>query len=392
MKRENQTHMSKGMARNRQNPPKIGDHPWAGDDLAFYKFIIQSLPVAVITVDSELKITGFNQWAEGLTGYSAEEALGLFCGRVLQGGMCRIECPLKTVLTRQDPMVRIDTTIRNKSGEIIPVRMSTAALLDEEGRLIGGLEAFQDISKLKALEREKANLLSILAHDMKSPLIAIQGFVLRLLAQDSDTSEVKREQYLEIIRKEAGKLESLIDDFLEFSRLQTGKVNLNFSATSLEKELLEIYKVYQPRAAEAGIRLKFENPESLEIIKADAARLRRVFANLLDNALKFNTGKGTVTISARQTELDIRVSITDEGVGIHDKDLLYIFDSFQRGKDVVGKEGFGLGLAGVKTIVEAHGGRVLVKSKVGKGSVFTVILPKTGIDSHLDQISSRTTS
>jgi two-component system phosphate regulon sensor histidine kinase PhoR len=270
--------------------------------------------------------------------------------------------------------------------------MSTAALLDEQGRLIGGLEAFQDISKLKALDREKANLLSILAHDMKSPLIAIQGFVLRLLAQDSDTPDVKREQYLEIIRKEAGKLESLIDDFLEFSRLQTGKVHLNFSATSLEKELLELYKVYQPRAAEAGIRLKFENPESLEIIKADAARLRRVFANLLDNALKFNTGKGTVTISAKQTNLDIRVSITDEGVGIDDKDLLYIFDSFQRGKDVVGKEGFGLGLAGVKTIVEAHGGRVLVKSKVGRGSVFTVILPKTGIDLYLNEISRRTTS
>jgi two-component system phosphate regulon sensor histidine kinase PhoR len=373
----NQSQTSEAMDRDYKNFSRIDGSYKPEKDLAFYKFVIQSLPVAVVTVNSELKITGFNAWAEGLTGYSAGEALGLYCGRVLQGGMCHIECPLKTVLNRQDPIVRIETTIQDKRGEIIPVRMSTAALLDEEGRLIGGLEAFQDISQLKALEREKANLLSMLAHDMKSPLIAIQGFVLRLLAQDSEISEVKQEQYLEIIRSEAGKLESLIDDFLEFSRLQTGKLNLNFSATSLDKELLELYKAYQPRAVQSGITLELENRESLPIIEADAARLRRVFANLLDNALKFSTGKGTVTISTEQTDAEVRVSIVDEGIGIDDRDLLYIFDSFQRGRDASEKEGFGLGLAGVKTIVEGHEGRVLVESQRGKGSVFTVILPKT---------------
>jgi two-component system phosphate regulon sensor histidine kinase PhoR len=365
------------MAKGYGTPVKVGDHSKVGQDLAFYKFVIQSLPVAVVTVNSELEITGFNPWAEGLTGYSAEEVLGRFCGDVLQGGMCHLECPLRTVLNRKDPVVRIETTIQNKMGKTIPVRMSTAALLDEEARLIGGLEAFQDISQLKALEREKASLISTLAHDMKSPLIAIQGFVLRLLAHTTDMGEEKRDDYLEIIRKEAGKLEFLINDFLEFSRLQEGKLNLNLSSTSLGQELQELFEAYQPRASHSGIDLKLQNQENLPPIEADAARLRRVFTSLLDNALKFTEGEGTVTIVTQQTAHDVSVTIIDEGIGIGAKDLLCIFEPFQRGEFAKETEGFGLGLAGVKTIVEAHGGRVLVESELGKGSVFKVILPKT---------------
>jgi len=187
--------MNKAMVRVYRNPGRAEDHSPEGTGLAFYKFVIQSLPVAVITVNSELQITNFNPWAERLTGYAKEEVLGRYCGDILQGGMCNMECPLRTVIDRRDPTVHIETTIRNKMGEIIPVRMSTAALLDEEDRLIGGLEAFHDISQLKALEREKADLLSMFAHDMKSPLIAIQGFVLRLLAHTTDMAQEKREKY-----------------------------------------------------------------------------------------------------------------------------------------------------------------------------------------------------
>jgi two-component system phosphate regulon sensor histidine kinase PhoR len=290
--------------------------------------------------------------------------------------MCRRECPLRTVLDRQDPSVHIETTIQNKTGLTIPVRMSTAALLDEEARLIGGLEAFQDISQLKALEREKANLMSMFAHDMKSPLIAIQGFVLRLLAHTTDMAEEKRDKYLEIIRREAGKLEFLINDFVEFTRLQTGRLNLNLNATSLDQELLEIFEAYQPMASKSGIELKLDNRESLPLIEADAQRLRRVFTNLLDNALKFTEGEGTVTILTQQTDYDVSVKVIDEGIGIDPREHHSVFEPFQRGKHAEKTEGLGLGLAGVKTIVEAHGGRVLVESELGKGSVFTVVLPK----------------
>ena len=360
-----------------RNPGKFKDHSEAGTDLAFYKFVIQSLPVAVVTVNSELEITDFNPWAEKLTGYSAKQVLGRYCGDILQGGMCHIECPLRTVIDRLDPTVDIETTIQNKMGETIPVRMSTAALLDEDGRLMGGLEAFHDISQLKALEREKANLMSMFAHDMKSPLIAIQGFVLRLLAHATDMADEKREKYLEIIKREAGKLDHLINDLLEFSRLQTGKLNLNLSATSLDQELMELFEAYHPMASQSGIELKLENSESLPLIEADSARLRRVLTNLLDNAFKFTVGKGRVTILTEQSNHDVSIKIIDEGRGIDAEDLHAVFEPFQRGRRAEDTRGVGLGLAVVKAIVEAHGGRVLLESELGKGSVFTVILPKT---------------
>jgi two-component system phosphate regulon sensor histidine kinase PhoR len=372
--------MSETMTTGYIPPDKVGEHSKVGSDLAFYKFIIQSLPIAVVTVNSELEITGFNPWAERLIGYSVDEVLGRYCGNVLQGGMCHLECPLRTVLDRRDPVVRIETTIQSKMGETIPVRMSTAALLDEDARLIGGLEAFQDISQLKALEREKANLISTIAHDMKSPLIAIQGFVLRLLAHTTDMAEAKRDNYLEIIRREAGKLEFLLNDFLELSRLQTGKLNLNLSNTSLDQELLQLLEAYQPKASHLGIELKLENRKILPLIEADATRLRRVFTNLLDNALKFTKGESTVTILTQESDHDVSVKIIDEGIGIDARDLLSVFEPFQRGRDAEETEGFGLGLAGVKTIVEAHGGQVVVESELGKGSVFTVILPKTKLE------------
>ncbi len=349
-------------------------------DLNFYRFVIDSLPTGVITVDTDLKITGFNPRAEEVTGFSSKETMGRYCGEILRGGMCNFQCPLKTVITRENPIVRIETTIKNKRGETIPVRMHTSGLFDDNGHLIGGLESFQDISRLKSLEREKDNLVSMFAHDMKSSLAIIGGFALRLLKKVRQIDEEKQKRYLGIIKNESGKLESLINDFLEFSRLQTGRLKLNFSATFLDKELMELVDSYQLKASQSGVKLELQNQEEPTIIEADADRLRRVFSNLLDNALKFAKQRGTVTIATEQTDRDVRIKIMDEGIGIDEGELLYVFDPFHRGRDVDDREGFGLGLAAVKTIVEGHKGRVIVESELGKGSVFTVILPKGRIN------------
>ncbi len=348
-------------------------------DLDFYKFIIKSLPMAVVTVSSEFKITGFNPWAAQLTGYSEKEAIGHYCGEILRGGMCAINCPLKAVINKRQTVIRVDTTIADRSEKTIPVQMNTAGLFDDKGKLLGGLEAFQDISYLKAMEREKANLISMFAHDIKSSLTIIGGFVLRLLKKRDSLKEEKQATYLGIMKNETGRLSFLVDDFLEFSRLQTGRLKLEFSATSIDKELMELFDAYQMKAEQAGIRLELENEELLPIIEADANRLRRVFTNLLDNALKFSKSEGAITISTEQTEKDVVVSVKDEGAGIDPDDLPHIFESFSRGKSAETKEGFGLGLATVQAIVEAHGGQVVVKSELGEGSTFKVILPKEGV-------------
>jgi signal transduction histidine kinase len=139
---------------------------------------------------------------------------------------------------------------------------------------------------------------------------------------------------------------------------------------------MELFDAYQIKALESGITLEYENEEALPIIKADANRLHRVFTNLLDNALKFSKTGGKVTLSTLETNDHIIVRIEDNGIGIDSRDLPYVFESFFRGGGTDKKEGFGLGLAGVKAIVEGHGGRVEVESEPGKGSVFSVVLPK----------------
>ncbi len=345
-------------------------------DLAFYRFIIDSLPTGVLTVNADRKITGFNPWAERITGYSSEEALGQYCGALLKGAMCHAHCPLKTVLHGHKPVSLATSTIVNKWGETIPIRMSTAGLFNDKGALIGGVESFQDISHLKKLEREKENIISMFAHDMKSALTIIGGFALRLLKKGRHTDEKKVKRYLGIIKDESGKLESLVNDFLEFSRLQTGKLKLNFSSISLDKELMELLDSYRLKASQAGIELVLQNEEGLSIIEADTRQLRRVFTNLLDNAIKFSDGKGKITISTNETTEQVIVKVKDEGIGIEYDQLPYIFDSFHQGQAGREAEGFGLGLAAVKAIVEGHGGRVFVASELGKGSVFTLVLPK----------------
>ena len=343
-------------------------------NLAFYKFVVDSVPSGVITVDRDLRITGFNPWAERLTGYSAEEAVGTFCGEILQGGMCDTQCPLRIALTNQKPMSLVESTVSTRTGETIPVRMNVAGLFDESGDLIGGVESFQDISALKTLERERNNLISTFAHDMKSSLTIIGGFVLRLLHKTEAVDHQKEQRYLEIIRDESGKLEMLISEFLEFARLQAGKLKLNLSATSLDKELMELCEVYQPKVSSAGLTLDLENQNELPPIQGDEKQLRRVFTNLLDNAINFSQKGGKIIVSTMTDQNEIRISVKDQGVGIAAEELPHIFDAFHRGRVGTKIEGFGLGLAAVKTIVEAHGGRALVESETGKGSTFTVVL------------------
>jgi signal transduction histidine kinase len=238
------------------------------------------------------------------------------------------------------------------------------------------LEMLQDVSHLKTLERERANLISMLVHDMKSPLICLQGFIHRLLNKTSDLGEDIQKKYLEILKTEVGKLEFLINDFLEFSRSQAGMLELRFTAMSLDAELTELCQAYQPKALQCGVNLELRHEGALPIIQADANRLRRVFTNLLDNALKFSQEEGTITITTQETDHDVVVEIVDQGTGIDPNDLPYIFEPFRQGQGARQSEGYGMGLAVVKDIVEGHGGRILVESEPGEGSAFSVILPK----------------
>ncbi len=352
-------------------------------DMSFYKFVIRSIPTAVFTVDADLKISGFNPKAEEETGYNEREVIGQCCSDILRGDMCIEECPLRTVLKEHKPISFVTTNIRKKSGEEIPVRLNSAGLFDDDGCLIGAVESFWDISRIKVLEREKENLISMFAHDMKSSILIIGGIALRLLKKLGSLNKEKQKKYFEIIKKESANLEFIVDDFLDFARLQKGELQLNYAVTSLEKDLMDLYDSYQTKAVQSHIHFEFKTGEALTVIEGDAKRLRRVFTNILDNAFKFSKEKTKIILTSDENEQEAIVKIKDQGCGIGPHDLPYIFDAFHRGRDSSEYNGAGVGLAAAKTIVEIHGGRIAVESELGKGSEFTVFLPKKKMQNQL---------
>ena len=141
--------------------------------------------------------------------------------------------------------------------------------------------------------------------------------------------------------------------------------------------MTELFDAYQNEAIRNQIELEFRTDDALSVIESDAKHLRRVFANILDNALKFSKENTKITLTSEESENEAIIKIKDQGCGIDPKDLPYIFDAFHRGRDAKRYKGSGIGLAAAKTIAEAHGGRIKVESKLGMGSEFTIILPKT---------------
>ncbi len=236
--------------------------------------------------------------------------------------------------------------------------VTAAALRDRAGAVV----VFHDITRLKQLENIRKEFVANVSHELRTPLSIIKGYVETLL------DEQPAQPFLETIQKHARRLEMLIDDLLSISELESQQARLNLAPVSLrhclDEELL---------ARGAG-RITIELPDTP--VRADAERLRQVFNNLLDNALKYT--RGPIRVSGRVRDNELEVCVADEGPGIAPEHLPRIFERFYRVDKARSRElgGTGLGLAIVKHIVQAHGGRVWAESELEKGSRFFFTLPK----------------
>lgn len=341
-----------------------------------YRTLLQHLPVGVMSTDRDLCITEFNAQAEFITGVAEGEAIGRPCYEVLSCHVRKGVCPLHEVMSKRKLPEPVERVILNrKTRQQVEVQIKAAGIYDRDGQLTGGVEVFQDISLLKSLERQRANIVSVLAHDLKSPLMGIQGFSHLLSKNLPGISQDKAEQYLEIISQNARKLEEFLKDFLDFYRRQSGHLELNFQAMDLKKELSSLAESLQPDFALANVELDLVSCEASPLVMADAPRLRRAFINLLENALKHSPSGCKVTLTIITSPEEVEVSVRDQGPGITPEDIPFIFEPFYRGKGGKGYKGHGLGLAGVKAMVTEHGGQVLVESTPGQGSLFRVVLP-----------------
>lgn len=340
-----------------------------------HEVVFDALPVGFSMVDREGVIVVFNRAAERITGYTKDEALGKSHIELLHGSPDAAACPfLQRTFTQQEQIFATEVAVRKKGGELITLAITTAPLFDDDGALSGGVELFRDITEAKRLERERKNLLTMLAHDMKNPVVTAGAFVQRLLAGKAGPTSDAQQSCLKSVMEELNRLEWLITDFLEFSRFEAMECRPVPERFSIKAALLNYIGAVRPKADEKGIALLFECDQEADIeLVADPRLVGRVIGNLLDNALHYTDPGGAVTVRLARQAGQALVRVSDTGVGIAEEHLPFIFDAFYRvSRDGTGS---GLGLTIAKKIVEAHGGRLWVESVYGKGSAFSFTLP-----------------
>ncbi|MDQ7029306.1 MAG: ATP-binding protein [Ardenticatenia bacterium] len=247
----------------------------------------------------------------------------------------------------------------------------------DNGTPWGVVTVMRDITTQKELERLKSNFLSVISHELRTPLHSIGGFVdVILMGKTGPINELQRD-FLETVKEQAHHLYQLIEDLLEFNRLESGQFQLSPAPVEIGTLIKEVVEAMFPVADERKVRLVNRVSVPTATVEGDRKRLRQVFINLVDNALKFTPAGGSITLQASAGAQEVVVSVQDTGIGIPEEEQARIFERFYQVDSGLTREhrGTGLGLAIVKHIVEQHGGRIWVESRVNEGSTFFVGLP-----------------
>jgi len=232
-------------------------------------------------------------------------------------------------------------------------------------------------AQLRELSAMKEEFLALTTHDLRSPLTVISGVINFFTSGRLGELTPEQKNMVEMMERNTQNLIELVNDLLDASKLESGTMRLDATGISLRALIEELREEMQPLAAEKGIALEELVPEDLPQLRADRAKLRRVLVNLVSNALKFTPKGGRVRLSAAREGSFVRVSVSDTGVGIAPDDLRDIFDKYAqaRSRATRSEKGTGLGLYITRQLVELHGGKIEVRSEVGKGSTFSFTIP-----------------
>jgi PAS domain S-box-containing protein len=292
-------------------------------------------------------------------------------------------------LSQKNPMITYEHQVKAPDGSIHWQRWTDRGLIfDEAGNpteyqsigiditerklaeeaLRGYAEAIQDTN------RKKTEFVSDVSHELRTPLASIKGFA-ATVRSDEDMDPATRQEFLRIVEEETDRLTRIINDLLDLSRIESGRIKLKQENIKLGDLIRKNVLTIRDQAKKKNLELKMRVPEKFPSVFADSDKISQVILNLLGNAIKY-TKQGEVSISAREDNGHVLVEVSDTGIGIAKKDLPKIFEKFQRiEKAEAGTKGTGLGLSIVKALVELQGGNVFVESEPGKGSKFGFRLP-----------------
>jgi PAS domain S-box-containing protein len=372
-----------------------------------FRELLEAAPDAIIEVDRDGRIVLLNRVAEKSFGYTREELLGQPV-EVLVPETQRAPHSQHRARYWDHPVTRpmgtgLDLRGRRKDGSSFPVEISLSPVKFEDAFRVTAI--IRDISERKVAEdrfREmqqaythelearnrdveranqlKSEFLASMSHELRTPLHTIIGFTELLSEEIQGPVNPKQKRFLEHIHKDSLHLLALINDILDISKIESGRVQLRRSTFEVAGALEETLASLRPQAQAKSITLEAKLPE-LSVF-ADRLRMKQILFNLLSNALKFTPERGRVQVGGASRNGFLEISVEDTGIGIPREQHEAVFDKFyQVGATTKGvREGTGLGLAITKALVEEHGGRVWVESEPGKGSRFTFTIPLEGTE------------
>ena len=347
----------------------------------FFQSLLDNSPTAIAGADLEGRVTAWNPAAEGLFGYTREEAIGaLIDDLVANSDEIRAEAiDLTQVVAETGELHRLTQRTR-KDGSLVDVELFIAPVLIAD-KIQGFFAIYHDIGELQRARREaeaanraKSAFLATMSHEIRTPMNAVIGMTGLLLDTDLDPEQ---REFAEIVRTSGEALLTIIDDILDFSKIEAGKLELEHRPLDVRTCVEAALDVAAPRATEKGLDLVYlVDPDAPRAIIGDVTRLRQILINLVSNAVKFTeTGEVVVSVDAKPADdghAQLHFAVRDTGIGIPPERIGHLFESFSQVDTSTTRRygGTGLGLAISKRLVEMMGGTMWAESEVGRGSTF----------------------
>lgn len=334
--------------------------------------ILASVAEGIIAVDAEGRVSLLNPQAAALLDLNQAQAVGAPIDQLplpQHVGSQFTECLRTNRLCSAE--FELSHPQRSLVLQVAPVRAS-------ESERWGAVAVVRDVTSARRLDTMRRQFISDASHEIRTPLTSIGGFAAAIADGTAATPE-QRTRSASLIVREVERLNRIVNDLLDLSRIESGAVDLHLEELDLAELIRAAVEAFEAQARKMGIHVELDLARDLPLVRADSDRIYQVLANLLSNALRFNRPHGKIAIAAWQAEGQARVTVRDTGSGIPSDQLLDIWERFHRADSARAREegGTGLGLAIVRSIIHAHGGDVFADSKLGEGSTFSFTLPIT---------------
>jgi PAS domain S-box-containing protein len=342
--------------------------------------IIENSADGVMILDGQWRIQTANRSLEQMLGRHRDDILGHTCAEVLQlttpqgAPVYTGCCPLEALGPSPHPYV--EGVHATPDGRRIHLGITYSVLRAPDGSLREAIANVRDITRMKEAEEVKSTFVSIVSHELKTPVAIIKGYASTLRREDANWDLDTLNRGLQIIEEESDRLDNLISNLLEASRIQAGGLQLNLAPLEIVGMIRKLVEEFRPQTDQHTFEVEF--PADFPPVWVDYERIRMVFSNLLSNAIKYSPQGGTIRIGGWGELERVVLYVADQGIGIAEAEFEHIFERFYRVDNRASRTtaGTGLGLYLCKAVVEAHGGEIWVKSQVGQGSTFFFSLPR----------------